>query len=351
MAHKPSICTMSLGRCFAGHSLERKLDMARKYGFQGIELFYEDLVDLAATMPGGDTPGNQLAAAAAVRQLCEDRELAIICLQPFMHYEGLVDRTLHSRRLEDMRLWIRLAHALGVDLILLPSTNLPPAQTTDNMDTVVSDMAEMADLGLASTPVIRFAYEALCWGTRVDTWEASWDVVQRVNRPNFGICLDTFNIAGRIYADPAAPSGRTQNCDEAVAASLSGLVSSVDLRKVFLLQIADAERLARPLDSSHAFYNAEQPPRMSWSRNARLFYGESSLGGYLPAKPILNAIVHGLGYTGWLSFEVFNRALTDTGAGVPETMARRAAQSWRRMVSDLALRTDESSFERRQAML
>lgn len=351
MAQKPSICTMSLGRCFAGHSLEHKLDMARKYGFQAIELFYEDLMELTTAMPGGDTPGNQLAAAATIRQLCEDRGLTIICLQPFMHYEGLVDRKIHNQRLQDMQLWVRLAHALGIDLILLPSSNLPLAQITDNTDTIVNDMAEIADIGLAATPVIRFAYEALCWGTRVDTWEASWDVVRRVGRPNFGICLDTFNIAGRIYADPAAPSGRTPDCDEALAKSLSNLVSSVDPSKVFLLQVADAERLAQPLNSTHAFYDPKQPPRMSWSRNARLFYGESGHGGYLPVKPILNAVVHGLGYTGWLSFEVFNRALADTSRSVPETMARRAAQSWRRMASDLALRTDKTSFERTQAML
>lgn len=342
---------MSLGRCFAGHALPHKLDMARKYGFEGIELFYEELVDLTDAMPGGNTPANLLAAARVIRQLCDARGLAIICLQPFMHYEGLVDRELHFQRLEEMRLWMQLVRVLGTDLILLPSSNLPAEQMTEDRDVIVSDLVEVAEIGLQQTPVVRFAYEALCWGTRIDKWEQSWDVVQRVNRPNFGLCLDSFNIAGRIYADPASPTGRTPDSDEAVIKSMENLVSSVDVNKVYLLQVADAERLSQPLDASHPFYNSEQPARMSWSRNTRLFYGEASYGGYLPVKAILDTIVNGLGFQGWLSFEVFNKRLTETDKAVPEEMARRASQSWAKMKRDLSLHVEEPAQGRMQAML
>ncbi|QYT00512.1 AP_endonuc_2 domain-containing protein [Trichoderma simmonsii] len=350
MSYKPSICTVSLGRCSAGHSLEHKLDMARKYGFRAVELFFEDLIDLTKTMPGGDKPDNQLAAAAIIRQLCDDRELSILCLQPFMHYEGLVDRKLHQQKINDARLWVHMAHILGTEMILLPSSFLSPSEVSSDMDVIVQDMVEIAEIGLEASPVIKFAYEALCWGTRVDTWEMSWDVVQRVNRPNFGICLDTFNIAGRIYADPSVSSGRTDNCDEAVEASLHEMIASVDLKKLFLLQMADAEKLSQPLDSSHPFYNEEQPPRMSWSRNARLFYGEGQHGAYLPVRRILDVIIHDLGYQGWLSFEVFNRALLEKDGRVPETMARRAAQSWRRMERDLSLGRSTMNYKT-QALL
>ncbi|KAL7934503.1 xylose isomerase-like protein [Trichoderma chlorosporum] len=337
MPYKPSICTVSLGRCSAGHSLAHKLDMARKYGFKAIELFFEDLVDLTKTMPGGDQPNNQLAAAAMVRQMCDDRELSILCLQPFMHYEGLVDREKHWQKINDANLWVRLAHVLGTDMILLPSSFLPSSEVSTDMDLIVQDMIEIAEIGLEASPTIKFAYEALCWGTRIDTWEMSWNVVQRVNRSNFGICLDTFNIAGRIYADPSVSSGRTDNCDEAIEASLHEMIASVDPKKLFLVQMADAERLSRPLGNNHPFYNPEQPPRMSWSRNARLFYGENHHGGYLPIKRILDVITRDIGYQGWLSFEVFNRAFLDKDERVPETMARRAAQSWKRMERDLSL--------------
>ena len=68
MACKPGICTMSLGRYYAGHSLEHKLDMAKKYALVGIELFYEDLRDVASSMPGGCTDRNQIRAAAQIRK-------------------------------------------------------------------------------------------------------------------------------------------------------------------------------------------------------------------------------------------------------------------------------------------
>ncbi|KAF4981670.1 hypothetical protein FZEAL_2557 [Fusarium zealandicum] len=351
MAHKPSICTMSLGRCFAGHSLPNKLDMAQKYGFQGIEVFYEDLLDLARSLPGGGSPENQITAARTIRQLCTARNLTVICLQPFMHFGGLIDRNEHKKSLRELQLWFELVHALGTDLILFPSSFLPLKEITDDLDLIAADFIEAAEMGLQEAPVVRFAFEALCWGTKIDTWEASWDIVQRVDTPNFGVCLDSYNILGRIYADPASPSGRTNGCEKATIESIQRLLSDIDASKVFLLQVADGERLSRPLNRNHPFYSSEQPTRMSWSRNARLFYGESQYGAYLPCKRLLKTVVQGLGFEGWLSFEVFNRRLTETDKCVPEEMARRAAESWMKMKTDLGLRTEDEIQPRSQAML
>lgn len=342
---------MSLGRCFAGHSLPQKLDMAQKYNFQGIEVFYEDLLDLSHTMPGGSTPANQLSAARDIRDLCSARGLEIVALQPFMHYGGLIDRAEHVRKISEAHFWMGLAHNLGTDLVLLPSSFLAPDLVSENLDLLVEDMTEIAEIGLSQTPVIRFAYEALCWGTRVDTWEASWEVVRRVSRVNYGVCFDTFNIAGRIFADPSSPTGCIPNSEQAVLSFIENAVSTVDVSKVFLLQVADAERLPAPLDSSHPFYNSEQPCRMSWSRNCRLFYGEAQHGGYLPCKAILAALVKGLGFEGWLSFEVFSRMLAEEREGIPEEMARRAAVSWEKMVRDVGLKVEERTQERVHAML
>ncbi|KAI9170736.1 3-dehydroshikimate dehydratase [Paramyrothecium foliicola] len=351
MSYKPSICSMSLGRSFAGHALPHKLEMAARYGFHGIELFYEDLYDFAKVLSSNDSPSDtqQLAAASIISKTCSSLGLTIICLQPFMHYEGLVSRSLHAKRIQDMELWLDLVHELGTDLVLLPSSNLPADQITEDTGLIVKDFQEVADMGLQRTPIVRFAFEALCWGTRVSTWEESWDVVQRVSRSNFGLCLDSFNIAGRIYADPKSPDGCLPDCTSAVTQSLKRLVSTVDVSRVFLVQMADGERLSRPLDESHPFYNAEQPARMSWSRNARLLYGETQYGAYLPVKAIMSSIIHGLGFKGWLSFEVFNRRLTESDAHVPEEMAQRGAQSWSKLIKDMGL--EESYPARVQAML
>ena len=286
--------------------MSHKLDMAQKYGFAGVEVFYEDLLDMASC----DEPSAaaQLSAARSLRRMCEARGLGVACLQPFMHYGGETDRRAHRRRVEEFRVFVAVARELGTDLVVLPSSFLPAAQVTEDLGVIVEDLREVADIAAAQTPAVKVAYEALAWGTRVDTWEGSWEVVRRVGRDNFGICFDSFNLAGRVYADPASATGRTgDDAEEAVAASVRGILEEVDPAKVFAVQVADAERL-----------------------------GE----GYLPCREVLDAVVNGLGYEGWLSFEVFNRRLAERDGGVPEEMAARGARSWARMVEELGLKVE-----------
>jgi len=347
MPYKLAITSMSLGRCYAGHSFISKLDAAHKYGYQGIELFHEDLADVAYSLSSeppsssGPSPSSQLAAARHIVRLCRARGIEIVCLQPFSHYDGLLDRAEHQRRLDQLQFWIQLAHELDTDMIQVPASFLPADQVTEDLNLIVSDLQELADMGLAANPPIRFAYESLCWSTRVNVWERCWEVVRRVDRPNFGMCLDTFNIAGRIFADPAVASGRTPNAEEAVRQSMARLVSEVDVSKVFYVQVVDAERLEEPLIEGHPFYNPEQPARMSWSRNCRLFYGEKDRGAYLPVKEIAWAFFYGLGFQGWVSLELFNRRMADTGPEVPEELARRGAISWAKLIKDMKLTAEK----------
>lgn len=307
--------------------------MAAKHGLEGIELFYEDLVGHATS----SSPSDLRAAAKSVRELCSSLGLEIINLQPFMHYEGLLDRSRHDERIEEMKLWMDLAHILDTDIIQVPSTFLSRDQISGDTDLIVSDLREVADLGLQEEPVIRFAYESLCWGTYVDTWEACWDIVQRVDRPNFGICLDSFNILGRIYADPAAESGCIAGAEQEVQQSMRRLVDRIGphKEKIFFVQIVDAERLERALQAGHPFYKAEQPARMSWSRNCRLFYGESERGAYLPVRDVMHVILNEIGFDGWVSMELFNRVMEKQDHDVVEELAIRAAVSWERLLFDM----------------
>ncbi|KAG9558379.1 3-dehydroshikimate dehydratase, partial [Aureobasidium melanogenum] len=334
MSHQLGISTMSLGRAWL-HDMEPKLDQAAKYGYTGVEIFYEDLVYHSKKYPGGETPENQIRAAEDIYSMCKARNISIINIQPFMHYEGLIDRQKHAERIEDLKLWFKLAHALHTDMIAIPASFLPESETTGDMSVIVADLQEAADLGAAQNPPLRFAYEALCWSTHCYTWEQSWEVVSAVDRPNFGLCLDTFNIAGRIYADPTQPSGKRPTADADLAAAIAAKLVRPD--KLFFVQVVDAERLSSPLVKGHPFYDPEQNPRMSWSRNCRLFYGEQDRGGYLPVREILKAILHDLGYSGWLSFELFNRSMADPSPETPAEHARRGAESWEKMVADLEL--------------
>lgn len=227
------------------------------------------------------------------------------------------------------------ANFLGPD----PSTGKP--RTTGDMDVIVADLRELARLGARESPPVRFAYEALAWSTHVDTWEACWEVVQRVDRPNFGICLDTFNLAGRVYADPAVRGGKVANADASLKASLALLLATIDVQKVFYIQVVDAERLERPLVKGHEWHVSGQPSRMSWSRNARLFAFEEDRGGYLPILEVARAFFD-LGFEGWVSLELFSRTTADPNPNTPAEHARRGAQSWRKLVRYLGLKVDDT---------
>lgn len=120
--------------------------------------------------------------------------------------------------------------------------------------------------------------------------------------------------------------------------SMRRLVETVDVKKVFFVQVVDAERLESPLVEGHEFYEEDQPARMSWSRNCRLFYGEEDRGGYLPVREITKAIIQGLGFEGWVSMEMFNRSMAEKGSEVPTQHAQRAMDSWWKIVEECGLR-------------
>lgn len=106
------------------------------------------------------------------------------------------------------------------------------------MEVIVGDMIELVDLAIKGDPPVCFAYESLCWSTQIDTWEKSWDVVKKANRTNFGLCLDTFNIVGRVWGDPASSSGMTPNADAELQASIERMVREVKLEKVSIFKLS-----------------------------------------------------------------------------------------------------------------
>lgn len=338
MPLKPAIASMSLGRAWV-NELPAKLGQAAAYGFSGVEIFYEDLEYLAKAQPGGEaTVDNQLAAAHIIRDLCDERHLTVIGLQPFLFCEGLLDRKEHAAKIEKLKVWFRLAKILGTDVIQIP-TNFLQEGITGDVDQIVKDMIEVADMGARETPVIKFAYENLAWGTFIDTWDGAWEIMAKVDRPNFGICLDTFNIAGRVWADPSSPSGKTPNADADLQASIAAMIRTVDVKKIFYVQVVDAERIQTPLVEGHPFHVKGQLNRMSWSRNARLFAFEEDRGAYLPVLEVSKAFTapqpKGLGFDGWVSMELFSRTMAEKDPSVPEEHARRAAESWKKLIKDL----------------
>ncbi|KAI9727890.1 MAG: hypothetical protein M1828_005295 [Chrysothrix sp. TS-e1954] len=351
---RPAIATVSLGSA-QHHSLADKLASAAQHGFKGVELCFDDLTAYAknhlkdAEKPRSSalspsTPCQLEAtslsnAASAIKSICQLHKLDIICLQPLRHIEGL-DPIDFSSRLKDVNLWIDLAVDLGTDLVLIPSNFLPKTFAENaapaNNDRSVLQLRQIADLGARNTPPIRFVFEALAWGRDISDWEQSWDVVQQVDRPNLGVCIDTFNVLAKVWADPQMRSGIQEEQPESrLDASLRRLKAGVDVSKVFLVQVADAEKLEPPLNKGeNELWVDGQPTLMTWSRGCRLFYGETALGAYMPVQRVLTALLDS-GYQGWISHEIFNRGINGAQVDAVDENAARAAVAWDNMKADM----------------
>ncbi|KAL3472371.1 hypothetical protein BJX99DRAFT_249717 [Aspergillus californicus] len=338
MPYEPAIMSASLGRAWL-HDLDYKINQAGTAGFKGIEIFYEDLDYAARKLSKSDNaePEHLFKAADHIHTMCEANGLEIIGLQPFLFYEGLKDRQQHARLIEKMKLWLQIAKRLRTTIIQIPANFLPAAVLTDDLDVIVSDLRQVADMGALEAPVVCFAYENLCWSTHVDTVEKLWDVIRRVDRPNFGVCLDTFNIAGRVWADPASDTGKTNNADADLKRTLDWMVKEIDVAKVFYIQVIDAEKMREPLLPGHPFHVDGQPPRMNWSRNARTFMYEEDRGAYLPAEEVAKTIISGLKYEGYVSMELFSRTMSEEGERVPVEHAQRGITAWRKTKDRLQL--------------
>lgn len=241
---KTSIATV----CLSG-SLRQKMRAAAAAGFDGIEVFEQDL----AVAP--ESP-------EYLRDYAADLGLTLDLYQPFRDAEGTTEDLFQDtlRRIEEK---FRLMSRLGMDLMLIPSN--AGTATVDDDAVVASQLARLADL--AAGYDIRLAYEALAWGRYVNDFEHSWRLVEAADRENLGICLDTFHILSREWPTESIPD--------------------IPGEKVFFVQLADA-----PLMSLDV---------LSWSRHFRVFPGE---GGFDLVDFMIKLLAGG--YSGPLSLEIFN---------------------------------------------
>ncbi|KAG9247388.1 xylose isomerase-like protein [Calycina marina] len=165
-----------------------------------------------------------------------------------------------------------ILEALGADLIHTPSTVQNSEGLTGDLKVVARDLRVLSELRESNVPKLRFTYENLSFETWTNGWGDTWEAVKRVDKANFGLCMDTFHITGWSYGDLTAPSGKfghaADEFDETV-----GMVREID-PKIFYVQMVDMERIVSPLVKGHAFCVEGQRLRISWSRNARLFMYE-----------------------------------------------------------------------------
>lgn len=163
-----------------------------------------------------------------------------------------------------------------------------PNISTDPND-LASDLRELADL--LAPHGYRLAYENWCWATVAPTWSSVYEIVKLVDRPNIGLCLDTFQTVGSEYADPNTSSGLIST--EGIQAkleqnwkhSLATLTKTVPKEKIYLLQISDAYRPKTPLEdkvSSLTALSLSQVPNPSPTFPSTISHSRYSLPGPFP---------------------------------------------------------------------
>ncbi|MGW0705340.1 bifunctional sugar phosphate isomerase/epimerase/4-hydroxyphenylpyruvate dioxygenase family protein [Streptomyces sp. NPDC002643] len=259
---RTSIATVSLSG-----SLTEKLSAAARAGFDGVEIFENDL--LASPLSPED-----------IRARCADLGLSIDLYQPMRDIEA-VPAEEFARNLRRARHKFELMRRLGADTVLVCSSVHPLAEDDDAL--AAYHLRQLADL--AQDFGIRVAYEALAWGRHVSTYRHAWRIVEAADHPALGTCLDSFHILAR-GSDPKG-------------------IEDIPGEKIFFLQLADAPLMAMDV--------------LQWSRHYRCFPGQ---GGFDVAGLVKHVIA--AGYDGPLSLEVFNDVFRQAEAGPTAVDAHRS---------------------------
>ncbi len=230
-------------------TLPEKLEAAAAAGFDGIEIFENDLLHFEGS-------------PADVRRIASDLGLAIALYQPFRDFEAMPD-ALRARNLARAERKFDVMAQLGVDTILVCSNVQDIA--IDDPARAANDLRQMAEA--AAQRGLKLGYEALAWGKHTRSWRQAWQIVKQADHPALGLILDSFHTLS-------------------LGDTLDG-IEDVPPEKLFFVQFADAPKLSMDV--------------LSWSRHYRNFPGQ----GDLPVTDFARAVLKA-GYTGPLSLEIFN---------------------------------------------
>ncbi len=239
-----SIATVSLGG-----TLMEKLNAIAAAGFDGVEIFENDLLYFDGS-------------PRDVKQIAADLGLSILLFQPFRDFEA-APRARMAKNFDRAELKFDVMEQLGADLMLVCSNTAPDAIDDDAVAT-----ADLRALGeRAARRGLRIGYEALAWGRNVNTFARAWKLVQAADHPAVGLVVDSFHTFA--IEDDDAP------------------IADIPGDRIFFAQLADAPLMR--LDP------------LSWSRHFRCFPGQG-------AFPVTRFTKHLLasGYRGPISLEIFN---------------------------------------------
>jgi len=240
---------LSIATVSVSGTLEGKLQAIAAAGFDGVEIFENDLL----SYPG---------SAGDVGRMVRDLGMVCTLFQPFRDFEGM-PAELRQRGFDRAERKFDVIAELGTDLILVCSN--VSAQAIGDRARIVADLAELGER--AGRRGLRIGYEALAWGRHVFDHRDAWAIVRDAAQPSLGLILDSFHSLARDIPIES--------------------LAKIDPAKMFIVQLADAPRL--------------EMNYLVWSRHFRCLPGQ----GDLPVIPFVRALRE-IGYRGPLSLEIFN---------------------------------------------
>lgn len=213
------------------------------------------------------------------------------------------------------------------------ATDTPGERISTRREDIVADLRQLADM--LEREKFRMAYENWCWSTHAPTWKDVWEIVKEIDRPNVGLCLDTFQTAGAEWGDPTTASGLIEEVpkeelDKRFAASMDELSRTIPPEKIYLLQISDAYKPVQPLERK--VINGLRP-RGRWSHDFRPMPYD---GGYLPIEQVTKAVLR-TGFRGYFSMEIFDSGPDGKGKDYEmEGFALKAQQNMQTLLKNCA---------------
>lgn len=212
------------------------------------------------------------------------------------------------------------------------SSDTPAENIGTDRSRFVSDLRLLCDL--LAEHKFNLAYENWCWSTHAPTWADIWDIVQKVDRPNIYLNLDTFQTAGYEWADPTTADGLLDKPKEKreadLKSSLDKLAATVPKDKIFFLQISDAYKPKTPFHRD--VDESGTRPRGRWSHDFRPLPYQ----GYLPVAAVTKAVLK-TGFRGWFSYEVFDGGPDGKGRDYElDDFAREAMETHGKLLDECA---------------
>jgi 4-hydroxyphenylpyruvate dioxygenase len=247
--------------------LAKKLTAIAEAGFDGIEIFDNDLI-------ASPLSPREIAAR------CADLGLTVDLFQPVRDIEGLPPDGFEAA-LHRFRVKLEVMAELGVSTVLVCS-NVAEESVSDP-DLTAEQLHRVGDL--AADHGVTIAFEALAWGRHINRVEQAWEAVKAADHAAVTLAIDTFHMLAR-------------GDDGSVLCDVPG-------GRIGFLQVADAPVLDMNI--------------LDWSRHFRCFPGQ----GALDVTGVVAAALEA-GYQGPLSLEVFSDVVREADPGVTARDAMRS---------------------------